>query len=161
VLKEMMALTASKPAPFAKMIKEAREGAKLTQAQLADAVGCPQQTIEKIERGITKTSGYFPRIFSRLGIDLEILAEQSQPGRSTKVPEKPKKSPPRKVYLREWRKFMNADIADLARIAGGDIGGYQYLEQFPYKLSMEQMANLAEAIGISPEQVWFPPKPKD
>jgi DNA-binding XRE family transcriptional regulator len=155
-----MALTASKPAPFAKLIKQAREDARLTQTQLADAVGCPQQTIEKIERGITKTSGYFPRIFSRLGIDLAVLAEQSMPGRSDKKPDRPKKSPPRRVYLREWRKFMNADMVELAKIAGGDVDGYQYLEQFPYKLSMEQMANLADAIGISPEQVWFPPKPK-
>ncbi len=160
VLKMLMVATASKAAPFADMIREARVAAKLTQAQLADAVGCPQQTIEKIERGVTRTSGYLPRIFSRLGIDLEVLAEKSQPGRSTKKPERTKKAPPRRVYLREWRKFMNADIAALAKIAGGDVDGYQYLEQFPYKLSLEQMANLAEAIGISPEQVWFPPKPK-
>lgn len=155
-----MVVTASKPAPFAKLIKEAREAARLTQAQLADAVGCPQQTIEKIERGVTRTSGYFPRIFSRLGIDLEVLADQAVPARSDKRTERPKRLPPRKVYLREWRKFMDADINQLAKIAGGDVGGYQYLEQFPYKLSLEQMANLAEAIGISPEQVWFPPKPK-
>lgn len=54
-------------------IKARRKELGLEQAELATDVGTKQQTIDKIERGITKKSSYFPRIAARLGMDLKEL----------------------------------------------------------------------------------------
>jgi phage repressor protein C with HTH and peptisase S24 domain len=55
------------------LIRAKREAIGLTQTQLADELGTKQQTIEKIENGITKKSSYFPAISARLGIPLTDL----------------------------------------------------------------------------------------
>lgn len=52
------------------IIRLKREAAKLTQTQLATDVGTNQQTIDKIENGITKKSSFFPAIAARLDIPL-------------------------------------------------------------------------------------------
>lgn len=51
-------------------IRIKREALGLTQTQLAEAVGTNQQTVEKIENGVTKRSSYLPAIATRLGIPL-------------------------------------------------------------------------------------------
>jgi phage repressor protein C with HTH and peptisase S24 domain len=50
------------------IVREARENKGLTQTELADKLGTSQQTIEKIERGITKRSSYLLPISIELGI---------------------------------------------------------------------------------------------
>lgn len=55
------------------LVRQGREKAGLTQAQLAEAVGTNQQTIEKIENGITRRSSFFPAIAGRLDIPLAAL----------------------------------------------------------------------------------------
>lgn len=54
-------------------IKARRKELGLDQFELANAVGTRQQTIDKIERGITKKSSYLPRIAQHLGMDLKEL----------------------------------------------------------------------------------------
>ncbi len=54
-------------------IRARREALGLSQADLAQAVGVSQATIEKIENGRTMRSRYLPRIAARLGIPLTEL----------------------------------------------------------------------------------------
>lgn len=151
-----MAVTSSKLAPFADMVREARMRRGMKQPDLAEAAGCDQQTIDKIERGITIFSGYLPAIFTVLGLPLSLLAQQSPRIRSGKRPVR-QRAAARKMYLAEWRADMKADLKKLAKIVGVTTDEYLYQEQHPYKLSIEQLDELAAEIGITPDQVWFPP----
>lgn len=54
------------------LIREHREKAGLSQAQLAEMAKSSQQTIDRIERGETKHSRAFPRILAALKIDKEL-----------------------------------------------------------------------------------------
>jgi DNA-binding XRE family transcriptional regulator len=151
-----MAVTSSKPAPFAALVRETRLSRGMNQPELAVAAGCDQQTIDKIERGITIFSGYLPAVFTALGLPLSLLAAQSPRIRSGKKPVR-QRAAARKMYLAEWRVDMKADLKKLAKIVGVTTDEYLYHEQHPYKLSIEQLNQLAAEIGITPDQVWFPP----
>lgn len=65
------------------IIREKREAAGLSQTELAKRIGTNQQTIDKIEDGTTRQSGFLPAISAELGINLEQLipALKKQPGR--------------------------------------------------------------------------------
>lgn len=77
----------------------------------------------------------------------------------------PKKRPPppkvperrRPFYLREWRKFMGARAVVLAEAIDVERESYYRLEKQWWTLSAGEMDILAEAIGIKPSQLWFPP----
>lgn len=49
-------------------IKAAREAKGMTQAELADAIGIAQQTVEKIESGKVQRTSYLPEIGRILGL---------------------------------------------------------------------------------------------
>lgn len=68
------------------IVRAAREKAGLTQAELAQRVGAKQQTIGKIEDGITKKSSYLLAISMQLGIPGEKLAVGKRPTTVTKIP---------------------------------------------------------------------------
>lgn len=121
-------------------------------------LGCPQQTVEKIELGKVKRSGYLPEIFAILGLDLSLLTSKTEIeiGKATQ-PSLAKKPAPRKVHLLEWREHCHVTMAAAASAAKEDVDHYQFLERRPYKFTLEQLEDLAEAFGISFDQFWFPP----
>jgi transcriptional regulator with XRE-family HTH domain len=51
-----------------------REAKGWTHAELARRVRCQQQTIDKIERGLTEESRLLPRIALELGLPLDRIA---------------------------------------------------------------------------------------
>lgn len=55
------------------LIKTAREGKNLSQADLARLVGVSQPAIKKMESGETRQSKFFPRVATVLDIDLALL----------------------------------------------------------------------------------------
>ena len=57
------------------LIRDRRLAEKLSQSDLATKVGTNQQTIEKIESGITKRSGFLPQILHVLKIDMDYLTQ--------------------------------------------------------------------------------------
>jgi transcriptional regulator with XRE-family HTH domain len=64
------------PTQVGQLIRRARESRNMSQRELADAVGTTQQTIEKIEGGITKHSSFLPTILPKLGIPLTVLVNE-------------------------------------------------------------------------------------
>lgn len=143
-------------APFAALIRDTRVALGMTQDQLAREIGCPQQTIEKIETGKTRKSGYFPVIFAKLGLDLGLLA--GAPSRSaTPAPTKFIKTSSLKFYIREWREFMGTRVEPAAKAAGLPLNEYEAHETHPINFTLGQVAALATAIGVRGDQFWFPP----
>ncbi len=143
-------------APFAALIRDTRVALGMTQDQLAREIGCPQQTIEKIETGKTRKSGYFPVIFAKLGLDLGLLA--GAPSRSVPpLPAKFLKSSSVKFYIREWREFMGTRIDAAAKAAGLPSNEYEAHETHPINFTLGQVASLAATIGVRGDQFWFPP----
>jgi len=143
-------------APFAALIRDTRVARGMTQEQLAREIGCPQQTIEKIESGKTRKSGYFPVIFAKLGLDLGLLA--GTPSRPVSPqPAKFLKTSSFKFYIREWREFMGGRIEAAAKAAGLPSDEYEAHEAHPINFTLGQVAALAAAIGVRGDQFWFPP----
>lgn len=56
----------------ARRIREAREAKELSQAQLAELAGTTQQTIDRIERGVTHKSKSMAAILQALDLDLQM-----------------------------------------------------------------------------------------
>jgi transcriptional regulator with XRE-family HTH domain len=61
------------------------------------------------------------------------------------------------VYLREWRKFKNVRAPDMAERLGIERESYYRLERKPFTLSLAELLVVADALGISHEQLWRPP----
>lgn len=144
-------------APFATLIRDRRVAIGMTQEQLAREIGCPQQTIEKIESGKTKRSGYLPEIFSKLGIDLALLTGVPQGKAVRQSPPKFIRNRTFKFYVQEWREFMGVKVDDAAEAAGMDVDEYQAFEHYPINFGLAQIVALAEEFGIRGDQFWFPP----
>ncbi len=144
-------------APFASLIRERRNAIGVTQEDLARQVGCPQQTIEKIESGKTRKSGYLPDIFSILGLDLRLLTGSKAPARRPSVPRKFVRNGAMKFYVKNWREFMGVSITTAAEAAGLREEEYEAHEVYPINFTLEQVFRLAEAIGVRGDQFWFPP----
>ena len=70
--------------------------------------------------------------------------------------QKPLNSSVVKLYLEEWRKFMGADPAVAAKALGLDAEQYDELEEFPFRLTIDQMGRVSQAIGVHPHQLFFP-----
>ena len=58
-------------------IKEAREKLGISQAELASRAGTNQQTIDRLERGLTRQSKYMPEIRTVLGLPSPVQEEES------------------------------------------------------------------------------------
>jgi hypothetical protein len=66
-----------------------------------------------------------------------------------------------KLYVEEWRRFMMGEkISEAAKALGLTIGEYEELEEYPFRLTAEQLSILATAIGVLPSQFFFPVKPE-
>lgn len=145
-------------APYAALVRETRIERNLTQDDLAREVGCPQQTIEKIERGVTKKSGYLPAIFKALGLDLALLTNPRfpiPPLPADKI-EGPKRTPVT-FYVKEWRKFCEAAPAKIAKALNLDTDDYNLLENKPYRFSIEQLVAIADELKIQFDSMrWNP-----
>jgi putative transcriptional regulator len=85
---------------FGQRLRDLRETAGLSQAQLADRVGCNRFTVAKTERGEQEPAWPLVLAFARaLGVsvvefdvDLDILAGQSAPSQPSKGPGRPRKT---------------------------------------------------------------------
>lgn len=63
----------------------------------------------------------------------------------------------RRVYVREWRRFMGVKAIDCAIALDIERESYLRLERTPQKFNNGEMAVLADIIGVNPNQFWFPP----
>ena len=70
---------------------------------------------------------------------------------------RPLASKARRVYVREWRRFMGVKAIDCAIALDIERESYLRLERTPHKFNNGEMAILAEVIGVKPNQFWFPP----
>jgi len=144
-------------APFASLIRDRRIAMGMTQEELAREVGCPQQTIEKIEKGKTRKSSYFPVIFSKLGLDLGLLTGAASLRLEPAAPRKFLKTSAFKFYIGKWREFMGVPVVDAARAVGLPADEYQAHETYPINFTLGQVAALADEFGVRGDQFWFPP----
>lgn len=64
------------------------------------------------------------------------------------------------VYLREWRKAKGLKAPDMAERLGIERESYYRLERKPFTLSVAELLELADALGISHQRLWqLPPEP--
>lgn len=63
------------------------------------------------------------------------------------------------VYLREWRKAKNIRATDMADRLGIERESYYRLERNTGKLSLEEVYELADALGIDHHKLWTVPPP--
>lgn len=61
------------------------------------------------------------------------------------------------VYLREWRKHKKLKAVAMAERLEIERESYYRLEREPQTLSVAEVMELAEAIGIEPKSLWEPP----
>jgi transcriptional regulator with XRE-family HTH domain len=72
------------------------------------------------------------------------------------------RSKPQTVYLREWRKFMGVKAPPCAEALGIDEKSYYRLERETFRISIPELAILADVIGVKISQLFWPtPKPGD
>jgi transcriptional regulator with XRE-family HTH domain len=62
-----------------------------------------------------------------------------------------------RFYIKDWREFMGASIAQAARAAGLNADEYQAFETYPINFTLGQVVALASEFGVRGEQFWFPP----
>lgn len=74
------------------------------------------------------------------------------------VPRIRKGAKPR-VYLREWRKAKDLKAVAMADRLEIERESYYRLERAPHTLSVAEVIELAEALGIGPQRLWEPPPP--
>ncbi len=64
------------------------------------------------------------------------------------------------VYLREWRKAKDLKAPAMAERLGIERESYYRLERQPYTLSVAELLELADALGIEHHKLWeLPPPP--
>lgn len=61
------------------------------------------------------------------------------------------------VYLREWRKAKALKAVDMAERLGIERESYYRLERKPFTLSVAELLELADALGIQHHHLWEPP----
>lgn len=83
-----------------KKVEMCREQLGLNQTELGELVGATQNTIFKIENGITQTSRYFPKLAKVFGMTMEEFLSDDY------VPPPPEISPAKAKLI---RKVMGAD----------------------------------------------------
>lgn len=67
-----------------------------------------------------------------------------------------------RLYVREWREW-NSDavtVAQLAKLLGVTVEDYYHLESAPQMLGVARLVILADAFGIHPVQLAYPPGAK-
>lgn len=69
-----------------------------------------------------------------------------------------RKGAKRHVYLREWRKHKDVKAERLAERLEIERESYYRLEREPRKLSLGEVVELADALGIEPQQLFGPPE---
>lgn len=67
------------------------------------------------------------------------------------------KAAPRPIYLREWRKFMGVKAVVLAQLLEIERESYYRLERETYRINLAELSQLADEIGIRPDQFWWHP----
>jgi len=145
-------------------LKVARKRRGLTQQQVADHFEIARVSVTQWEGGTSRPDqAKFAALSDLYDVPLDWLlgklGEDSLPALIPKgnEPTLIKRSKPRRVFLREWREYMHAKVADLAKAIDRDQDYYEYLEQYPHKFSIEQLDILATKMGVSFDQLWFPP----
>lgn len=64
-----------------------------------------------------------------------------------------------KLYVRDWRIFMMGErTTEAAKALGLKAEEYDEIEQFPFRLTADELAVLGKAIGVAPSQFFFPVK---
>ncbi len=76
--------------------------------------------------------------------------------KATPSRQKPLKSSVVKLYVAQWREFMGAKADVAAKAIDVTVDEYQELEDFPFRLTADEMARVAKAIGVHPNQFFFP-----
>lgn len=61
------------------------------------------------------------------------------------------------VYLREWRKARQLKAVDMAERLDIERESYYRLERKPYTLSVAELLELSDALGIPHHRLWEPP----
>jgi transcriptional regulator with XRE-family HTH domain len=61
------------------------------------------------------------------------------------------------VYLREWRKYKNVHATAMADRLEIERESYYRLEREPHTLSVQEVMELADALGIDAPLLWQPP----
>lgn len=62
-----------------------------------------------------------------------------------------------KLYVKEWRGFMMGErTTEAAKALGITPDEYDEIEQFPFRLTAEELAVLGKGIGVAPSQFFFP-----
>jgi transcriptional regulator with XRE-family HTH domain len=64
------------------------------------------------------------------------------------------------AYLREWREYKNVRAVDMAERLEIERESYYRLERKPWTLSLAEVYELAEALGITAKQLLSPPPPR-
>lgn len=63
------------------------------------------------------------------------------------------------VYLREWRKYKDVKAPAMADRLEIERESYYRLEREPFKLSVAELVELADALGIDHRRLFSPPPP--
>ncbi len=65
------------------------------------------------------------------------------------------------VYLREWREHLHLRAVDMAERLEIERESYYRLERNPKTLSVAEVVEIADHMGIDPQRLWEPPPERD
>lgn len=142
-----------------KTLREWREEAGLTQAELAELAGCSKSTVSDLELGNTSPTSFSGiKIATVLGLTVEqVLIPTPKNGvrNAISMPDPPF-NPPRQT-LEWWRTYYSLTQRELARLSGLGSAVVQHIERGTHKNTAPRTRRkLAQALGIPPDKLILP-----
>jgi len=153
-------------------LKAGRKRRDLTQQQVADHFKIARVSVTQWEGNTSRPDqAKFVELAKLFDVPLQWLmdgtGELPSPTAGNERPEKAKqqvsstakflRSSSFRFYIKDWREFMGASVAQAARAAGLDADEYQAFETYPINFTLGQVVALASEFGVRGEQFWFPP----
>lgn len=148
-------------------LRHARTRAGLTQQDVATHFRIARVSVTQWESGISRPDQTrFTELAALFSVPLAWLMDERGEAPSpigSKAHAKSanatviKRPKPRKLYIREWRTFTHSAVTELAKAIGREPDYYEYLEAYPYKVSIEHLDIIARKMGVQFDQLWFPP----
>lgn len=135
---------------LAERIKKAR-GTRLTQKELADAVGVSQPMISKLERGVTGETSLLIRIARVTGVRPEWLESEEGPMNATPAIEPAPRVAPDAILparLHTARLAHRYEVADAARVVGVTPERWEAWERGEDLPPPPRLAIIAGALGV-------------
>lgn len=149
---------------FHQRVRHARKAKGLTQQDVADHFGIARVSVTQWEGGTSRPDpDKLADLADLFAVSLDWLLNE-RGGAPAVVPQRRQanqrtfiKNRAFKFYVAEWREFMGVKLDIAAKAAGMPEDEYGAFETYPINFTLAQIIALSDAIGVRPDQLFWPP----